>query len=157
MRVLKALQPKPNSREVVFRRDRGNQPRPLKTKRRVGNSVWTIHVLTNIYRGRSGRQRLTRTTLVRHTLETHAGAFYYVRAAGYPRRVYKSPSRQLLDAFFGGRSRDACTLYLPLTGRAGITFPFWRYEVRDAPAPVKASAKKTTAPQRGRRARKRSK
>ena len=134
MRVLKALQPKPNSRDVVFRRDRGNQPRTLKTKRRVGNGVWTIHVLTNIYRGRSGRQRLTRTTLVRHTLETHAGAFYYVRAPGYPHRVFKIPSRLLLAAFFGGRSREACTLYLPLTERGGISFPLWRYEVGNRPA-----------------------
>ena len=157
MRVLKALQPKPNSREVVFRRDRGNQPRPLKTKRRVGNAVWTIHVLTNIYRGRSGRQRLTRTTLVRHTLETHAGAFYYVRVPRYPHRIYKIPSRQLLDAFFGGRSRDACTLYLPLTGNAGITFPFWRYEVRTPAAAPKRSPKTAPTSQRGRRARKRPK
>ena len=152
MRVLKALQPKPNSREVVFRRDRGNQPRALKTKRRVGNAVWTIHVLTNIYRGRSGRQRLTRTTLVRNTLETHAGAFYYVRAPGYPQRIYKIPSRQLLDAFFGGRGRDACTLYLPLTGKAGITFPFWRYEVRN-PAPPAKKSRKSAPPQRGARKR----
>jgi hypothetical protein len=134
MRVLKVLQPKPNSREVVFRRDRGNQPRALKTKRRVGNDVWTIHVLTNIYRGRSGRQRLTRTTLVRHTLETHAGAFFYVRAPGYPHRVLKIPSRQLLAAFFGGRSREACTLYIPLTDGSGISFPFSRYEVGRRPA-----------------------
>jgi hypothetical protein len=155
MRVLKALQPKPDSREVVFRRDRGNRPRPLKTKRRVGNGVWTIHVLTNVYRGRSGRQRLTRTTLVRHTLETHAGAFYYVRVPGYPRRVYKIPSRQLLDAFFGGRSRDACTLYLPLSGKGGITFPFWRYEVRTAAPAAKRAAK--PARQRSRGAGKRSK
>ena len=133
MRVLKSLQPKPNSREVVFRRDRGNQPRMLKTKRRIGKDVWTIHVLTNIYRGRSGRQRLTRTTLIRRTLETHAGAFYYVRAPGYPHRVFKIPSSHLLDAFFGGRSREVCTLYLPLTGRGGIGFPFWRYEVRSRP------------------------
>ena len=134
MRVLKVLQPKPNSREVVFRRDRGNQPRALKTKRRVGNDVWTIHVLTNIYRGRSGRQRLTRTTLVRHTLETHAGAFFYVRAPGYPHRVFKIPSRQLLAAFFGGRSREACTLYIPLTDGSGISFPFSRHEVGRRPA-----------------------
>jgi hypothetical protein len=142
MRVLKALQPKPNSREVVFRRDRGHQPRALRTKRRVGNGVWTIHVLTNIYRGRSGRQRLTRTTLVRHTLETNAGAFYYVRVPGYPHRIFKIPSRQLLNAFFAGRSRETCTLYLPLTERGGISFPFWRYEVGQR-----------SASQRGRRSR----
>jgi len=134
MRVLKVLQPKPNSREVVFRRDRGNQPRTLKTKRRIGNDIWTIHVLSNIYRGRSGRQRLTRTTLVRHTLETHAGAFYCVRVPGYPHRVFKIPSRQLLEAFFGERSREACTLYLPLAGRGGISFLFWRYEIGRRPA-----------------------
>jgi hypothetical protein len=136
MRVIKALQPKPNSREVVFRRDRGNRPRTLKTKRRVGKEIWTIHVLTNVYRGRSGRQRLTRTTLVRRTLEKNAGAFYHVRVPGYPRRAFKIPSRLLLAAFFAGRSRDACTLYIPLTGKAGISFPFWRYEVdRGTPPP----------------------
>src|SRR5690349_11086796 len=142
MRVIKALQPRPNSREVVFRKDRGNQPRMLKTKRRVGNQVWTIHVLTNVYRGRSGRQRLTRTTLVRRTLEKNAGAFYHVRVPGYPHRAFKIPSRQLLAAFFGGRSREACTLYIPLTGKAGISFPFWRYEVRDKAAPQRRGAKR---------------
>jgi hypothetical protein len=154
MRVSRALQPKPNSREVVFRRDRGNQPRVLKTKRRVGNEVWTIHVLTNVYRGRSGLQRLTRTTLVRRTLETNAGAFYHVRVRGYPQRSFKVPSRQLIDAFFSGRSREACTLYIPLTSKAGISFPFWRYEVGRqsppkggaAPRPgKKPSAKKPSA------------
>ncbi len=131
MRVIEMLQPKPNSHEAVFRRDRGNRPRVLRTKRRVGSGVWTIHVLTNIYRGRSGRQRLTRTTLVRRTLERHAGAFYHVRVPGYPYRIFKIPSRRLIDAYFTGRSRGTCTLYFPLTESGGISFPFWRYEVTD--------------------------
>ena len=145
MRVIKALQPKPNSREVVFRRDRGNRPRTLKTKRRVGKEIWTIHVLTNVYRGRSGLQRLTRTTLVRRTLEKNAGAFYHVRVRGYPHRSFKIPSRHLLGAFFGGRSRDACTLYIPLTAKAGISFPFWRFEVDRDAAPQRGKGKRRSS------------
>ena len=62
-----------------------------------------------------------------------------------PAPFFKIPSRHLLGAFFGGRSRDACTLYIPLTAKAGISFPFWRFEVDRGTAPPRGIAKRRSS------------
>jgi len=129
-RVPELLQPR--GANAVPRRDRpGCKARLLKTRRRIngGLDAWAIHVLTNLYRGKSGRQEMTRTTLVRNTVINCAGAFIHVRVPGYQIRVYRIPSRDLIEAFFQGRERQQCTMYIPLTDDGDISFPFWRYEV----------------------------